>query len=61
MLMSKFILGIAAAMVAALVGIASYTYFKQPEDNTVEECAEEIIKYQIGWQVDLSPDSKEIR
>lgn len=47
------------AVICGLIGIGSYHYFKLPQDNIVEEIAEEIIKKETGIDVDLSPESKE--
>lgn len=54
--------GVTAAICAALcglIGVGSYHYFKMPQDNIVEEIAEEVIKKETGIDVDLSPESKE--
>jgi hypothetical protein len=45
-------------IVAAVIGIGSVVYFKS-DDNPVEEIAEEVIKNEIGKEVDLSPKSPE--
>jgi len=44
---------------ALIVGLASYYVFKLPQDNKIEEVAEEIIKEQTGVDIDLTPQSKE--
>ena len=41
-----------------LVGLASYYIFKK-EDNALEEVAEEVIKQQTNWDIDLTLQTKE--
>lgn len=47
------ILGIAA--IAAIVGTLSVSVMKLPDDNPIEQAAEEVIKLETGMAVDLSP------
>lgn len=47
-------------VLAAGGGALAYKYFaKAPDDNPVEEVAEDIIKKETGVDVDLSPNSPE--
>lgn len=50
---------IMASILAAVVGISSYLYFKLPEDNAIEEISEAVIKREINLDIDLSPKSPE--
>ena len=44
----------------ALSGFLAYKYWFNPkDDNPVEELAEEVIKKETGFDIDLTPDSKE--
>lgn len=45
-------------IIAAVIGIGSIAYFKK-DDNPIEEIAEEVIKEEIGKEIDLSPKSPE--
>lgn len=45
-------------VVALIAGYASVKYLKK-EDNVVEELAEEIIEHKTGWELDITPGSKE--
>ena len=46
-------------VLATIIGIGSYQYYKLPQDNIVEEVCEEVIKKETGADIDLSPESKE--
>lgn len=50
------IVGVVIIGIATLLGIASRWIFKKT-DNVVEEVAEQIIKKQTGYTIDLSPDT----
>jgi len=52
------LVGILVVGAAVVVGVASRFIFKKT-DNIVEETAERIIKEKTGFDVDLSPDTKE--
>lgn len=52
------IVGIIIIGLATLVGIASRWIFKKT-DNVVEEVAEQIIKKETGYTIDLSPDTED--
>lgn len=57
----KIIIGLLFSLLAASLGIASYYIFKLPEDNPVEEMAEEVIRiYLYLDDIDLSPNSPEV-
>ena len=53
--MSKMVIGIIIAIVAAAIGLGSY-YWLGP-DNAVEEECEKVIKDETGMDIDLSPSS----
>lgn len=53
------ILKIAVVAIAAAIGIGYTYFFKQPDDNPVEEAAEKVIKDQTDVDVDLTPSSPE--
>ena len=59
--LSRSVTKVLIVLSAAAVGIASYTYFNQPQDNAIEECAEYVIRTETGCDFDLSPNSKEIK
>lgn len=42
---------------AIVIGISSNYFLK--EDNLIEEAAEEVIKEKTGFDIDLTPSSKE--
>ena len=46
--------------VCVIIGVGSRFYgpFKGSADNIVEQAAEEIIKEETGFNIDLSPDKK---
>lgn len=47
-------------IISALVAFAGAKYyFRAPDDNAIEEYAEEIIKEQTGLDIDLTPLSRE--
>lgn len=47
------------AVIASLSGAIGYKYyFKAPNDNPIEQLAEEIIKQSSGVDIDLSPEDK---
>ncbi len=47
------------AVIASLGGAIGYKYyFKAPNDNPIEQLAEEIIKQSSGVDIDLSPEDK---
>lgn len=50
-----------AALIAGALGLglASTWYFKMKDDNSLEECSEEVIKQQTGYDIDLTPLSSE--
>lgn len=52
-------LRIVSSILAIGIGLASYMYFKLPQDNPIEEISEAVIKKEINLDVDLSPSSKE--
>jgi len=52
-------LKVAVVLAAAGVGIGSYRYFKMPDDNPIEECAEYVIRQETGLDIDLSFTSQE--
>lgn len=55
----SLLIKIGIAVTAAIVGIG-YTFIgKQPQDNPVEETSENVIKQEIGVDVDLSPMTPE--
>lgn len=51
-------IAIAIAAVAAVVGLASF-FITKKQDNPIEEACEEMIKHQIGIDIDLTPGSRE--
>ncbi len=56
--LSKFVPAvIVATAIAVTMGYKMMTH--APDDNVVEEIAEEVIKKQTGFDTDLSPMSKE--
>lgn len=52
------ILSVVIVVVSLAVGLISRRFIKEP-DNPIEEIAEEVIKKEIGIDIDLSPDSPE--
>lgn len=52
---------IAAGVVGAalLIGIATKIVFKMKDDNPIEEVCEKVIESQTGYDIDLTPGSKE--
>lgn len=57
MFSNSIIAGILAVLSGAL-GIGITYYYHLPADNPVEQVAEEVIKYETGVDVDLSPKDK---
>jgi len=48
-----------AAVVLSIAGAAAYKYYyKAPDDNPIEQLAEEVIKDVSGIDIDLSPEDK---
>lgn len=45
-------------IIAAAIGYGAAKYTKK-DDGPIEEAAEQVIKNQIGIDIDLTPDSKE--
>lgn len=43
---------------AAVIGVSSWVWFNQPQDNVIEECAECVIEAETGLVIDLSPSNK---
>ena len=58
-MLTELSIKIMASVLAAIIGISSYMYFKMPQDNPIEEISEAVIKKEINLDVDLSPMSKE--
>jgi len=50
-------IGIVTAAIG--IGLGTRYVFKMPADNSIEEYAEQVIKGQTGYDVDLSPESPE--
>lgn len=52
------VFSVVIVVVSLAVGLISRRFIKEP-DNPIEEIAEEVIKKEIGIDIDLSPDSPE--
>lgn len=50
---------IALLSLAFILGLASYEYLNLGHDNALEEFAEDVIEGQTGFELDLSPTSRE--
>lgn len=57
--MKEWIFAAIFAGLAAVGGVISRVIFKKKPDNFVEEFAEQVIKNQTGYNVDLSPDNSD--
>ena len=52
------VIGIVLVGLAVIIGVGSRFVFKK-SDNIIEEMAEKVIKDRTGFDIDLSPDTKE--
>ena len=50
--------GIATSLLLVVIG-AKFFFPSIPDDNPVEEAAEEMLKQQTGIDIDITPSSKE--
>lgn len=57
-MISNQILASIFAVLAGSLGLGLTYYYHLPSDNPVEQIAEEVIKYETGVDIDLSPKDK---
>lgn len=60
-MISRRIIGWIIGLSAGAIGLGATYYLRLLPDNPLEEMAEDIIKYETDYDVDLSPESKEKR
>ncbi len=60
MFSNSIIAGVLAGIAGAL-GLGITYYYHLPADNPVEQVAEEVIKYETGVDIDLSPQDKQVK